>query len=203
MFDDLQQVFGYQGAIDERTGVTEVGPDLLVVPCWTRQFCATVVRAAEALGAFEPQPDDPGPRSRGLAGRDQPAAVRDGAGRFRNAHLAAAADRVAVRRLLRAARRRSSSATPRASRSRCASITMSPRSRARSSSTRATVVPSCCSPPRLRQRLGRGRRDAGVAVAGHPSARNAAAHRGREVRADRVVRVAVVLRCRWVKLQVR
>ena len=61
MFDDLQQVFGYQGAIDERAGLTEVGPDLLVVPCWTRQFCATVVRAAEALGAFELQPDDPVP----------------------------------------------------------------------------------------------------------------------------------------------
>ena len=61
MFDDLQQLFGYRGAIDERTGVSEVGPDLLVVPCWTPQFCATVVRAAEAMGAFEPQPDDPVP----------------------------------------------------------------------------------------------------------------------------------------------
>jgi formamidopyrimidine-DNA glycosylase len=29
MFDDLQQLFGYQGAIDERTGVRELGPDLL------------------------------------------------------------------------------------------------------------------------------------------------------------------------------
>ena len=61
MFDDLQQVFGYQGAIDEREGVAEVAADVLVVPCWTPQFCATVVRAAEALGAFEPQPDDPVP----------------------------------------------------------------------------------------------------------------------------------------------
>jgi hypothetical protein len=61
MFDDLQQLFGYRGAIDERIGVTEVAPDLLVVPCWTPQFCSTVVRAAEALGAFEPQPDDPVP----------------------------------------------------------------------------------------------------------------------------------------------
>jgi hypothetical protein len=61
MFDDLQQVFGYRGAIDERTGVTEVAADLLVVPCWTPQFCATLVRAAEAIGAFQPQPDDPVP----------------------------------------------------------------------------------------------------------------------------------------------
>jgi len=61
MFDDLQQLFGYRGAIDERTGITEVGPELFVVPCWTPQFCETVVRAAEAIGAFEPQPDDPVP----------------------------------------------------------------------------------------------------------------------------------------------
>jgi hypothetical protein len=61
MFDDLAQLFGYQGAIDDREGVREVGPDLLVVPCWTPEFCATVVRAAEALGAFEHQPDDPVP----------------------------------------------------------------------------------------------------------------------------------------------
>jgi hypothetical protein len=61
MFDELQQLLGYQGAIDERVGVSEVGADLLVLPCWTPAFCATVVRAAEALGAFEPQPDDPVP----------------------------------------------------------------------------------------------------------------------------------------------
>jgi hypothetical protein len=61
MFDDLAQLLGYQGAIDERTGVTVVGPDLLVVPCWTKQFCSTIVRAAEAVGAFELQPDDPVP----------------------------------------------------------------------------------------------------------------------------------------------
>jgi hypothetical protein len=61
MYDDLQQVFGYHGAIDGRTGVTEAATDVLVIPCWTPQFCATVVRAAEAIGAFEPQPDDPVP----------------------------------------------------------------------------------------------------------------------------------------------
>jgi hypothetical protein len=61
MFDDLQQLLGYRGAIDERERVDIVGPDLLVVPCWTPQFCSTVVRAAEALGVFEAQPDDPVP----------------------------------------------------------------------------------------------------------------------------------------------
>jgi hypothetical protein len=61
MYDDLQQVFGYHGAVDERTGVTEAAADVLVIPCWTPQFCTTLVRAAEAIGAFEPQPDDPVP----------------------------------------------------------------------------------------------------------------------------------------------
>lgn len=61
MFDELQQLFGYQGAVDRRTGIAEVGPDLLLVPCWTPEFCATLIRAAEAVGAFEPQPGDPVP----------------------------------------------------------------------------------------------------------------------------------------------
>ncbi|MEP7202908.1 MAG: hypothetical protein ABI894_09880 [Ilumatobacteraceae bacterium] len=61
MFDDLQQLFGYQGAIDERMSVELVAPDLVVIPCWTPPFCATVVRAAEAIGAFEPQAGDPVP----------------------------------------------------------------------------------------------------------------------------------------------
>ena len=59
--DDLQRIFGYADAIDEREGVRVIGPDLLVMPCWTADFCAAVVRAAEAVGAFEPQPDDPVP----------------------------------------------------------------------------------------------------------------------------------------------
>lgn len=70
---DLQQILGYQGAIDEplhRQGqadgslidqVQVIGQDLLVMPFWTPTFCATVIRAAEAIGAFEPQPDDPVP----------------------------------------------------------------------------------------------------------------------------------------------
>jgi hypothetical protein len=31
------------------------------VPCWTPEFCETVVRAAEAIGAFQPNPEDPVP----------------------------------------------------------------------------------------------------------------------------------------------
>ena len=61
MYDDFQQLFGYRGAIDERTGHRRLAPDVLVLPFWTPDFCATIVRAAEAHGAFEPQPDDPVP----------------------------------------------------------------------------------------------------------------------------------------------
>lgn len=60
-YDDLQQILGYRGAIDEREGVTELGTDIYQVPFWTPAFCDTVIRAAEAVGAFEPQPDDPVP----------------------------------------------------------------------------------------------------------------------------------------------
>ena len=60
-FDDLQQILGYRGAADERTGLRELAPEVFVVPFWTPQYCATIIRAAEAIGAFEPQPDDPVP----------------------------------------------------------------------------------------------------------------------------------------------
>jgi hypothetical protein len=60
-FDDLQQILGYRGAADERTGLRELASEVYVVPFWTPQYCATIIRAAEAIGAFEPQPDDPVP----------------------------------------------------------------------------------------------------------------------------------------------
>ncbi len=60
-FDDLQQVLGYRGAIDEREGLTELGAEIYRVPFWTPEFCATIIRAAEAVGAFAPQPHDPVP----------------------------------------------------------------------------------------------------------------------------------------------
>jgi hypothetical protein len=63
--DDLQRVLGYLDAADPAlTPDTEprvIGPELLVVPFWKPDFCAAIVRAAEAVGAFEPQPDDPVP----------------------------------------------------------------------------------------------------------------------------------------------
>jgi len=59
--DDLSRVLAYDGAIDRTMGVSEVGPELLVVPFWTREMCSAVIRAAEAVGGFAPQPDDPVP----------------------------------------------------------------------------------------------------------------------------------------------
>ena len=61
MADDLQRILGYHDPVDERTGLTELGNEIFVVPFWTPEFCDTVIRAAEAVGAFEPQPHDPVP----------------------------------------------------------------------------------------------------------------------------------------------
>ena len=58
--DDLERVLGYRGAVDERSGVTELAPDLLVVPFWRPGFCAAIVRASELVG-FAPDPHDPVP----------------------------------------------------------------------------------------------------------------------------------------------
>jgi len=58
--DDLARVLGYHGAVDERRGISELGPDLVVVPFWTPAFCAAIVRAAELVG-YASDPDDPVP----------------------------------------------------------------------------------------------------------------------------------------------
>jgi hypothetical protein len=61
VIDDLRRVLAYEGAEAEADEVVEIGPDLLTVPFWTPEMCAAVVRAAEAVGGFAPQPDDPVP----------------------------------------------------------------------------------------------------------------------------------------------
>lgn len=60
-FDDLQRILGYRGAATDHCEMRHLGPEILVVPFWTPEFCDTVIRAAEAVGAFEPQPEDPVP----------------------------------------------------------------------------------------------------------------------------------------------
>lgn len=59
--DDLQRVLGYVDAADDSEPIHRVAQDLYVASFWTPQFCGAIVRAAEAVGAFELQPDDPVP----------------------------------------------------------------------------------------------------------------------------------------------
>ena len=59
--DDLQRVLSYVDATDDSLPLHAIGPDLYVTSFWTPRFCAAIVRAAEAVGAFESQPDDPVP----------------------------------------------------------------------------------------------------------------------------------------------
>lgn len=57
----LEQILGYRGAIDDRPGWEMVADEIVRLAFWTPSFCATVIRAAEATGSFEPHPDDPVP----------------------------------------------------------------------------------------------------------------------------------------------
>jgi len=44
-----------------RVSADVMAQDIVVMPFWTPSFCRTVIRAAEAVGAFEPSEDDPVP----------------------------------------------------------------------------------------------------------------------------------------------
>ena len=63
--DDLERILGYLDAADpaltEDTEPRVVGDEILAMPFWTPAFCNALIRAAEAVGAFEEQPDDPVP----------------------------------------------------------------------------------------------------------------------------------------------
>lgn len=62
---DLRRILAYQDAVPEPGaddgGVRCVGQDLYVMPFWSPSYSATIVRAAEATGAFAAHPDDPVP----------------------------------------------------------------------------------------------------------------------------------------------
>lgn len=59
--DDLARVLGYRSACDPSSGVREVASELLVVPFWTSDMCRAVIRSAEEVGGFSPDPNDPVP----------------------------------------------------------------------------------------------------------------------------------------------
>lgn len=60
---NLEAILGYDGARDggDELPANEVAPDIIAMPFWTEDFCATLIRASEAAGAFAADPDDPVP----------------------------------------------------------------------------------------------------------------------------------------------
>lgn len=60
--DDLMRILGYVGAVpdDVDSPPVEVASEVYRLRFWTPEFCAAVIRAAEAVG-FTPDPDDPVP----------------------------------------------------------------------------------------------------------------------------------------------
>jgi hypothetical protein len=61
---DLARILRYDGAFPpgaRHVTAVPVASEILQVPLWTPAFCAAVVRAAEAVGAFAPSPEDPVP----------------------------------------------------------------------------------------------------------------------------------------------
>ena len=58
---ELERLFSYRGAIDDSIGVTLLDTDMLVLPCWTRDFCSLLIEAAEATGGFAANEFDPVP----------------------------------------------------------------------------------------------------------------------------------------------
>jgi hypothetical protein len=58
---DLAQLLRYDGGVDPARWYRVVADEIVEVPFWTPEFCATVVRAAEAVGVWTPDEHDPVP----------------------------------------------------------------------------------------------------------------------------------------------
>ncbi len=61
MATDLEQLFGYQDAVDSSSDLEIIGDELLVLPCWKAEFCSVIIRATHAAGCFSPSAGDPVP----------------------------------------------------------------------------------------------------------------------------------------------
>ena len=57
---NLEQILGYQGAVRDGDAAM-VGQEIVQMPFWTPEFCATLIQAAQAAGGFAQQNDDPVP----------------------------------------------------------------------------------------------------------------------------------------------
>lgn len=60
-FGDIERILGYQDAIDNSNPLRVVADELVTMSCLTPQFCAALIRSAEACGGFDHNPDDPVP----------------------------------------------------------------------------------------------------------------------------------------------
>lgn len=60
---NLESILAYDGASDggDQPAAHEVAGDIIAMPFWTPEFCATVIRAANAAGGFLPDASDPVP----------------------------------------------------------------------------------------------------------------------------------------------
>ena len=57
---NLEAILGYQGAVRDGEAAL-VAPEIIAMPFWTPEFCATLIQAAQAAGGFAPQSGDPVP----------------------------------------------------------------------------------------------------------------------------------------------
>lgn len=57
---NLEAILGYQGAQNDGEARL-VGDEIIQMPFWTPEFCATVIQAAQAAGGFTHQDEDPVP----------------------------------------------------------------------------------------------------------------------------------------------
>ena len=58
---DLARIFRYDDAVDASDDWRVVASDIVVIPFWTPEYCATIIRLAEAAEAWDRDPDDPVP----------------------------------------------------------------------------------------------------------------------------------------------
>lgn len=61
MSTDFEQLFGYINVVDNSNKVKKAADELLVMSCWTEEFCATIIRAAHAIDSFSATDGDPVP----------------------------------------------------------------------------------------------------------------------------------------------